>query len=162
MPIYRQIRAVFNRKGKTKMSKNNDILEFSLVLEEKPVKLTGKDGVTKNYVLRELDGQKRDSYMNKMKEVTIVEKGEVVGFKTFEGLQSSLLAECLFDEDNKLVDQNTIQSFPSKVLGKLFEAAQKISGLETKESKVKCPKCGHKFAPGKKKDNDVKEEAKND
>jgi len=41
-------------------------LQFNLELKKISVKLTGKDKVTKTYILKELDGAVRDKFLDEM------------------------------------------------------------------------------------------------
>jgi hypothetical protein len=104
-------------------------LRFSIDFEEIPVNITGKDGVEKKYVLRELTGKQRGLYLNNMSNRMIVSDGKIVGIKDFEGLEASLICKSLFDEENKPVPIGEIQEFPGRVIKQLFAAAQKLSGL---------------------------------
>lgn len=106
-----------------------ETLEFSLELAEQSVSLKTKDGSAKKYVLRELTAKQRGTYLNSMQNRIIFTDGKVTGIKDFDGLEASLLSRCLYDESNKLVSMSDLEEFPGRVLKKLFEAAQLISGL---------------------------------
>ena len=106
-------------------------LKFVLTLKEESVVLDDKD-----YTLRELDGLQKGKYLNSMGGRLIMnEEGKVSGFKDFAGLESSLLSLCLYDSEGKTVPAAKIQSWPSSVLSKLFEAAQVLSGLNEEGQK---------------------------
>ena len=109
-----------------------EVLEFTLDLEEQSVVVKRKDGVAKTYTLRELTGRQKGLYLNTMSNrLSVSEDGKVTGIKNFEGLESSLLSKCLFNEENKPVTDAELQEFPARVLRKLFDAAQILSGLNS-------------------------------
>lgn len=100
-------------------------LVFVTTLKEIPVKIDDKD-----YILRELDGKQKGKYLNKMgSRIVLNEKGQVSSFKDYTGLESSLLSECIYDSDGKLVPASVMDTWPSTVLTKLFDVAQELSGL---------------------------------
>lgn len=113
------------------MSETVKVMKFSVVLKEIPVVLTGEDGVEKKYTLREMVGRTRDEFMNRFRDkAKFDEDGKIIGLTTFDGSQSSLLASCLYDEDDKPVAENVIQELPTTILEKLFGAAQKLSSMD--------------------------------
>ena len=112
-----------------------EMLEFSLELTEQPVSLKAKDGVVKKYVLREMTAKQRGAYLNSIQDRVTVVDGKVTGIKDFDGLEASLLAKCLYTEEGKLVGISDLNEFPGRVLKKLFEAAQILSGLNEEGAK---------------------------
>lgn len=115
-------------------------LEFTTVFKEEPVVITGSDNVARNYVLRELSGKARDSYLTEMGSRMEFSGGEVTGgLSSYDGVQAHLIARCLFDENSKSVPIDTIQSWPTTVLNGLFAKAEELSGLQ-KSSKSKAKK----------------------
>lgn len=104
-------------------------LEFSLKLQEVPVKITESDGAVKDYTLRELDGQERDRFLDDFGNRVKYSGTEVQGLNKYEGLQAGLLALCLRDERKELVKVEVIQKYPASVLSALFKAAQTLSKL---------------------------------
>ena len=112
-------------------------LVFETTLKEVPVTVDGK-----SYILRELDGRQKGKYLNKMGgRIVLNSKGEVSSFKDYAGLESTLLSLCLYGEDGKLVPPSIMDGtpdttgWPSTVLGKLFDAAQDLSGLNEESRK---------------------------
>lgn len=111
-------------------------LKFSTVLEELPVLLTGKDGIEKKFTLRELTGAQRAIYNESFDiKIEMDEEGKAKatageGFKSFSA--KKFLAMCLYDENNKLVGEETIGSYPSTVVNELHMAAIELSGLDKK------------------------------
>lgn len=113
-----------------------EALEIDIDVEERPVKVKRKDGTEKNYVLRELTGRQRGQYLNGMNSrLQVSQDGKVTGIKDFIGMEASLLNKCLYNDENKLVTDNELQELPARVLRKLFEAAQVLSGLNTDSAK---------------------------
>ena len=109
-------------------------LSFSVKLKLVPVEIEDIDGVTKQFTLRELNGQQRDSFFNSMgKKINIV-NGQPQGLKNYDGFQSSLLCMCLLDENDELVSKEKLQAFPAHVLNELWKAAQKLSGIEDEKA----------------------------
>lgn len=109
----------------------SEVLELSLALREQPVVLIDKDGKKKKYVLRELNGERRDKFLNESsKKITFDENGKMSGVADFQGLQSALVAMCLFGENGDNVPEQEIQeSFPCTTIAALFNRAQELSGL---------------------------------
>jgi hypothetical protein len=126
------------------MKKNEEIkeLSFSLALKEIPVKLVTKEGVQKVFTLVELDGSQRDSFMQDMADRIEFQGGKVSKITNFEGMQSNLLAMCLYDDKKQLIPIEELNKFPAGVLTELFKTAQKISGLELTEEEMKRLKNG--------------------
>lgn len=109
-----------------------EVRRISLVRQEIAVELEADNGETKKYILREMDGRTRDEYVNSLiKKMNVDSSGKATGFKTVDGVQSGLIARCLFDPaTEKFVDEKTIQAFPQRVLTQLHEWAQELSGLD--------------------------------
>ena len=111
--------------------KEKEELVFETTLKEVPVTI---DNVV--YTMRELDGRQKGKYLNKMGgRIVLNDEGKVRAFKDYAGLESTLLELCLYDNDDKLVPSNIMEVWPSTVLGKLFDAAQELSGLDEESRK---------------------------
>jgi len=83
------------------------------------------------FQLMELNGQERGNYLNEVKERIIMgPDGQTVGMKSFNGLEASLLKYCLYDPQGKPVTVQTLNEWPSGMLGDLFEDALSLSGLD--------------------------------
>lgn len=105
--------------------------EFSLTLKTQEVTIDDK-----TYTIKELDGLQKGKYLNSMgSRIVLNDLGKVVGFKDYAGMETTLLALCLFNDANILVDSKTMQAWPSSVLGGLFDIAQEVSGLNEKGKK---------------------------
>jgi len=106
----------------------NECLVFTLDFQEKPVTIAGED-----YVLVELDGKARDSYLNNVGgRMRVNAEGKPSGLKNFDGLQASLVAASLrkiIDGKQIQVKATTVQSWPAKVVSALFDAAKELSAL---------------------------------
>ena len=112
-------------------------LEFDVVLKEVPVSLKGADGVVIDYTLRELTGSQRAVYDESFDVKVEMDKDGVTkmspgdSFKMFPA--PKFLSMCLYDKQNKLVDEQLIGTFPSTAVDGMHKAALKLSGLD-KES----------------------------
>ncbi len=105
-------------------------LTFQLNLKEVPVNITNMDGEEKVYTLRELTSQQRAKFLNGLgSRVKYTKSGNTKGLNNHEGLQESLLAMCLFNEDKQIVKKDDLKEWPAGMLSKLFEAAQELSGM---------------------------------
>jgi hypothetical protein len=110
-----------------------DELKFETTLNEVPVSIDGQP-----FVLREFTGRKKGQYLSTLgKRVVLNDQGKVTGITNFEGMESSLLTLCLFDREGKAVPASTIDSYPSKMLAKLFAAAQELNGLTVEAEEKK-------------------------
>lgn len=108
------------------MSNKKDTLTFSLTLKTLPVKLDDN-----KYTLKELTGDGRDDHLEGMKDrMKFNDAGKAVGLNSIKGIQAGLLALCLFDSNDKLVEQDIIITWPASVISKLHDAAQKLSALD--------------------------------
>lgn len=122
--------------------------EFELVLKEWPFSLKDKEGKVQNYVIREMDGEKRDAYLNQSNPAVVKdEQGNAVSVRNFTGINSTLLALCTFDAGNVLVPFAALQSWPARILRELFKQAVEINGLgepekEREKSKNDLPASG--------------------
>ncbi len=106
-------------------------LKFELKLKKEPVTLTGKDGVARKHVLRELTGAQRDAFLNEIGgRMKFNAAGKMSGLKDYTDLQTGFLALCFYDEKNQLVSKETLREYPASILGDLFEVAQRLSGLD--------------------------------
>ncbi len=120
--------------GKDKEMTNG--LRFSTVLKELPVFLKGKDGVEKEFSLKELTGTQRAVYNESFDvKIEMDEDGKAKaiageGFKSFSAKR--FLALCLYDEQGKPVGEKTIGTYPSSMLNELHKAALELSGLDKK------------------------------
>lgn len=108
-----------------------EILQVSLCRKEEKIQLQTNGGEVITYTLREMTGSEmakwRNSLASKMK---IGSNGMPVGVKSFDGLESSLIAKCLVDPEGKLVKQEIIDDWPASTLKALFVKCQKLNGME--------------------------------
>lgn len=100
-------------------------IELSLELKSQIVKLGDK-----TYTVRELDGDERGKYLNSVSNrVKVNAQGKAVGMTTFEGLETSLLKLCLYDDTNTHVPEKDMAHWPASTLSALFDLASDMSGL---------------------------------
>lgn len=101
-----------------------EALKFTLTLKTIPVEIDGR-----KYTLKELTGKQRDAYLTKNSAKMKFVKGKPAGLTTFDGVQTDLLTECLFDEKNQLVTAAEMANWPAHVQEQLFTEARKLSNL---------------------------------
>lgn len=105
------------------------LISFELVRQEIPLDL-GKTGKP-THILREMDGEMRDAYLNALVR-KLDRSGEGKGsVKDFRGMQAALLSRCLFVvETGAPMPEAAIQALPAKTLQGLFKLAQDLNGLQ--------------------------------
>ena len=114
-----------------------------------PVTLTIK-GVKKFYILREVNGQARDLYLNNLAG-RLKGGGDASHVKDFRDMQANLLSRCIYkkvtadkedppskstpDQLEKMeeipVTIEELRSWPARIQALIFDRAQKLSGLDT-------------------------------
>lgn len=88
------------------------------------------------FTLREMTGTARDAYNTFVSTITRFDmSGKPVGFRTFEGMQSTLIEKCLFDASGQPVPRKTIDLWPASLVEALYEACRKLNGMLTNEEK---------------------------
>ena len=101
-------------------------LVFSLRRKETEVEIEGV-----SYILRELTGLQRDTYLDEVGErINYNAEGKAQGMR-HSGLQSLLISMSLYTTDGKLVEASVVKEWPASVQAGLFDEAQKLSGLVT-------------------------------
>lgn len=106
-------------------------LRFMLKLKEASVNLTDVEGQEKTYVLRELSGAQRDTFLNEIGgRMKFNAAGKMSGLNNYIDLQTGFLSLCFYDDTNSLVKKQVLREYPASVLAELFEVAQKLSGLD--------------------------------
>lgn len=115
------------------MEPDKDDLNFTLERQERPVTISGQ-----TYVLIELDGKQRDNYLNGIgQRLRHTPDGKPAGLKSFDGLQASLIALTMRDSAGKAVPIDVIQSWPARVVSKIYDAAREMNGLGDDEEVAK-------------------------
>jgi hypothetical protein len=101
-------------------------LEFQTSLKEQSVTIDGK-----TYTLRELNGAGQKKWREALGgKVSVGGDGKLVLTDlNIVSPELHLLPLCLFDESNKPVPLNVLQTWPATMLSGLFDAAQELSGL---------------------------------
>lgn len=111
-------------------------LSFNLKRNDTPIAIESDQG-TQNLRLIEMTAAVRDQYLDTVAARMHIVNGQPAGIKKFDGMQSDLLSRCLVKEDGKPVTPTEIQNWPASVVGALFEAAQKVNGLNKEEDREK-------------------------
>lgn len=109
------------------------VLEFDLELKELQVRLRNPNTKElEEYILKELDGMSRDSYLDfTIGKVKMDDNGKVKSMSSVNGLYTRLLSLCLYKKGSATpVPENEIKLWPATVISKLHEQAQKLSGLD--------------------------------
>lgn len=114
------------------------IEQFALDLDEVPFELLDrKTNTVTKYVIVELPGSLRDDHMETMRSKMELKDGKVSGIKSFKGINTSLLARCIYkiedDGTRVLVTEKVIQTWPAKTLDRLHEIASSVSGLDKED-----------------------------
>ena len=105
-------------------------LKFSLKLTELPVEIENEDGSVSTYVLKEMDGAKRSTFLNDQSwRVKLKPDGEPESVSDYKHMQENALTLCLYDPDGKLVPVAVLEKWPGAVLTALYKAAQALSGM---------------------------------
>lgn len=103
----------------------SETTELSLAPKEQPVTLDGK-----KYTLREACGHDLAVYQTMAgKQFEYDEEGEVSRVLDFTRLKARLIAMCLYDEQDKSVDEETVGKYPASVVDKLYSIAQALNGI---------------------------------
>lgn len=116
-----------------------DTIVRKLVRASKRVRLEGEDGVERLYTLREEPGTLRGEWMNFLATRQKIDNrtGTVVGMKDFRGMESWLISKCMYTEQGQKVPQKEIEGWPAQLQRELFEACQKLNGLEDRSADLK-------------------------
>ena len=110
-------------------------LEFTLVLKEQEVRLRDADGKVNVYLLRELDGRRRDEYMtNLARRSRKAAGGDEI--KNYMGMYSCLLTLAMWKQNDTgewvNVSEKELQKWPSTVQEALFKRVKDLSGFSSK------------------------------
>lgn len=112
------------------MSNDNNGMKLPLSLTEIPLTLESIGDIPDvHWVLRELTGKSRDTYLNKLTGRAEIKDGAVIRIDSFDGFQTDLLEVSLFDKSGTPIPKETIENLPARTQTALFEKAQEISGL---------------------------------
>lgn len=106
-----------------------DVLDADV--KEEPIKIK-KDGVIRQYVLRELDGPGRKWWQKIIEQsLTKDKKGQVTGANDVIGLQHKLIARTMIDcETGAPVTEEFVRSWGTSTQLDVFMRTRKLSGLD--------------------------------
>lgn len=90
-----------------------------------------KKGRVVQYTLRELTGIQRDLWINKAVAAGEAADGEKKT-RDFSNLQASLIAACVYDENDKPFTVDEVAEWPASTQKKLFDKCQEMNGLDDK------------------------------
>jgi hypothetical protein len=111
--------------------RTHEDLVFDLEREEQKVTISGKP-----FVLVELSGEERDSYLNDIGGRMRTENGKPAGIKNFNGMQAFLVSLSLRSmETGEPIPVNIkeIQKWPARLVSKLFDKAKALSALDEEQ-----------------------------
>lgn len=115
--------------------------KFSVKGKQESVVLEDANGVESVYTIREYSADSRDRYIDaQMKKAEYTAKGELVKVLDHKGVQTRLLAECLYDAKEERVPESVISSWPDSLVRGLYEIATKVCNLVTDEDEETDPK----------------------
>ena len=104
-------------------------MKFSALRKTQPLELEVQPEVYLKFELREMSGLEGGEYKNVLRS-KIRSKGDETEVLDFRGLYSDLLCRCMYDQEGKLVSREVIDGWPESTQQALFEAAQKVNGLD--------------------------------
>lgn len=112
-------------------------MEFTLIRQSEPVNIKGEDGRILNCTLKEITGEERTRYVSSMlSKMRVDAQGKTTGLKTYEGVETDLVMMALHGPDGKTFTKKEIDAFPASMLSALYEAAQRLSGLDNKAEEL--------------------------
>jgi hypothetical protein len=98
---------------------------------DEPVKIAGRDGVTKDYIITEMseaDQARWQKYVANNGVKTLADGSRVR--TSFEGLQPELISICLRDEAGNKVPKDVIAGWGARCLNRLFVKCRLHNGLD--------------------------------
>lgn len=104
-------------------------MKFSAVRKSQPLELEVQPDVYLKFELREMSGLEGGEYKNLLRDKVKNTNGEAQ-ILDWRGVYSDLLCRCMYDQEGKLVSRETIDGWPESTQQALFEAAQKVNGLD--------------------------------
>lgn len=104
-------------------------LSFTTKTKTVPVELNGEV-----YSLVEMTGLLRDEYLDTTKDrFKFNNEGKAAGISSFSGMQAELIVRTLKDGKGNFVSVDFVQSLPCTVTSALFDAAQELNNLGSKD-----------------------------
>lgn len=140
----------------TATADEQDTLELDMTPAVYPVRLKGRDGLTRLFEIRDITGRERDTYLTAQarKVGGVKARGGKQPVIDLSGYQSSLIALCLWDLKTHVnpdgtteqgtdaageparpsrVPQSDIDNWPARIQRDLYKKCEMVSGLETKK-----------------------------
>lgn len=116
---------------------NEEPVRLSLFRNTKRLTIVSPDGEQEwECEMRALTGRERNYYLTSVQDrMKLGPDRKPIGFKSYDGMHSSLLVMCLFKiVDGKRVPFTVeeIEEWPAEPQEQLFEMAQRLSGLNKK------------------------------
>lgn len=104
-----------------------DIMKFALDLKEQEIEIGNKPYKIKELTALEV-GKWKDEQAKKVK---LDAQNRPMGIKSHVGLESGLISLCLFDEQDRKVPIDVINTWPSSLVIPLFKACFELNGLNS-------------------------------
>lgn len=109
----------------------DDELCITLVRKTKGVKVTDESGMVHRMTLKEMTGANRDKLLNSQaKRAKMAPDGKSGQVVDFDGIQVDLIARCLYDEKDKLVEAKDIAQYPATVQSALYKACCTLNAMD--------------------------------
>ena len=94
------------------------------------IEIETEPGVCQTYLLKEMIGPEIAAFRKWADARTKYDdKGNAVGVKQFDGLQSKLISMCLYDPDGTPVPLAVVDGFPVSTQEILFQACQRLNAM---------------------------------
>lgn len=114
-------------------STDNPVVDFTLTLRTRKIKLGGVD-----HTVQELSGRERDAYLTKGADRFLMdETGKITGVKNFDNHQADLIVAALRDAEGKPVALPLVQLWPSSTQEAVYDIACELSKLGKYKAKAK-------------------------
>ena len=92
-----------------------------------PVVVEDGEGQARNWSLRQMTAHERDVWQDAQRHRFVMKRGQLDQVKSMIGYQTSLIAKCLYGDDDKLVPEKEIIQLPPDAIDALFEACEKLN-----------------------------------
>lgn len=103
---------------------------FSERLKEVEVEIEGDDGVVRNYIVREMKGDKLSRWMEFTAMCVEMDRNGQPISADFSGYHATLISMCLYyKENNKLVPKDVIKCWGSSTQNGLFDLCEEVNGM---------------------------------
>lgn len=93
-----------------------------------------KEGVTKNYTIKEMSGSQKEEYLNSLRQKSrVADNGDII-VENYKGMFTDLLCCCMYNEEDELVQRGELTNMPARVLTDLSQIAKQLNGLTLQDA----------------------------